>query len=304
MGRKIYITSDMSTDEALMDVAAVNPMAPLLWPWLLTALDDWGRAEAGARQIKARVFPSFPAVTAEVVEDTLQACAEAGLIALYEANGKRYMAVNPAAWWKYQTHIRKEKRSVDTSKCPAPPADLERARDCAQLREDACNCDQVRASASECAQVAATASDFVPTPSPSPSPSVVSQVRPRAREGAWGDVVKAYEKYTGGLIGGVDADGLGEFFDKLDPPLILKAFELAAGRSRNFNYVAKMLERWAGRGFVSLADWEKDEMEQQTRGDKRKTKGGAADDGNVGGRDRGHRPYTEDDGYDWNGLAR
>ena len=59
--RKIFIADSACTDEALMEVADQNPLAALLWPWLLLSLDDWGRGSANPRQLRARLFPENPA---------------------------------------------------------------------------------------------------------------------------------------------------------------------------------------------------------------------------------------------------
>ena len=56
MGRTVYITSDMSSDENLIRVAEQDTKAALIWPWILASLDDWGRGEAKPREIKAKVF--------------------------------------------------------------------------------------------------------------------------------------------------------------------------------------------------------------------------------------------------------
>lgn len=155
MGRKIFVTSDMCVDERLLRVGEQDPTAVLLWPWILMAFDDWGRAEASPISLKAKLFPGVVSVTPNDVEVALQLYAEVGMLQLYEQNGKRYMAIEPDKWFKYQTHIRKAKRDDDSgSKHPGPASDSskldESARDCAQVREGARNC----------------------TPSPSPSPSL------------------------------------------------------------------------------------------------------------------------------------
>jgi hypothetical protein len=55
-GRKVFLSSDMSVDERLLLVSQGQSMASLVWPWLLTALDDWGRCEAAPlRQETQRV---------------------------------------------------------------------------------------------------------------------------------------------------------------------------------------------------------------------------------------------------------
>lgn len=155
MARKVFITSDMSEDEGVTAVAEQNQLAALLWPWFLTAFDDWGRASANSSRLKAKVFPMNLMVTPEIIDAALQLYAKEGLVSLYEVAGKRYMAIAPEKWFKYQTHIRSEKRATDKSRNPAPPdlSDLSNApaRNCANLRALADNC--------------------IPSPSPSPTPS-------------------------------------------------------------------------------------------------------------------------------------
>jgi hypothetical protein len=133
----------MSIDDRLSLVAEKKPLAALIWPWILTAFDDWGRAETSARQLKNKVFPAISMVTAKDIEEALVLYGQVGLITLYEVEGKRYMCIEPLKWFKYQTHIRMSKREKDDSRIPAP-------RTCAQPRADARIC----------------------TPSPSPSPSL------------------------------------------------------------------------------------------------------------------------------------
>lgn len=123
MSRKVYVSSDISLDETLAEVADVEPMAALLWPWLLVHLDDWGRGSASIRRLKAQMFPLNRAVTEKVIERALGLYADRRLIALYEVGEHRYLAVNPDKWWKYQTHIHKSKRDIEGSAFPAPPED-------------------------------------------------------------------------------------------------------------------------------------------------------------------------------------
>lgn len=148
MGRKVYITSDMCIDEKLIDLAEHNSEVVLLWPWLLMAFDDWGRAEANPKRLKAKLFPMF-SVTVELIDTALRLFHDAGLLQLYSDGNKQYMAIEKNKWFKYQTHIRRSKREKDDSRIPAPPNDDVDKR--AQMREGARIC--------------------IPSPSPSPSPS-------------------------------------------------------------------------------------------------------------------------------------
>ncbi len=127
MARKVFVSSDMSIDERLIEVAEANPTAALLWPWLLTTFDDWGRAEANARRLKAQVFPAISSLTSETIEDALAMFQAVGLIRLYEMDRKRYMAIPQDKWYKYQTHMNRKDRRQGKDKMksdfPAPPDD-------------------------------------------------------------------------------------------------------------------------------------------------------------------------------------
>ncbi len=122
MSRKIFITSDMALDDRLMDIAEQDQEAALIWPWFLTLFDDWGRAEAEPRRIKAQVFPSFPSMTAQRIGEITDLYVDVGMIRRYSAKGKTYLCIPPEKWFSYQTHIRGEKRETDKSRYPAPAA--------------------------------------------------------------------------------------------------------------------------------------------------------------------------------------
>ena len=172
--RKIFIADSACTDEALMEVADQNPLAALLWPWLLLSLDDWGRGSANPRQLRARLFPENPGVTVELIAEALELYSAAGLVIRYEAGGKQLVAVPAEQWFRYQTHIRAEKRTKDGSRYPAPPDAT--ALECAQGEESARECASDADTARDCAQSRATARSSrgccaSPSPSLSPSPS-------------------------------------------------------------------------------------------------------------------------------------
>jgi hypothetical protein len=120
MSRKVYITTDMSLDEGVADVADLDGTVALLWPWFLLAFDDWGRASASPRRLKAQLFPMNRAVSEKVIEKALEAFDEVGLITLYLVGEHPYMAIAPEKWFAYQTQIHKDKRERDGSHFPAP----------------------------------------------------------------------------------------------------------------------------------------------------------------------------------------
>lgn len=41
MARKRFVTSEISTDRKIAKLAEKNPVAAALWPWFITALDDY-----------------------------------------------------------------------------------------------------------------------------------------------------------------------------------------------------------------------------------------------------------------------
>lgn len=110
MARKVFISSDMSNDERLIDVAEVDPQAALIWPWIITAFDDWGRAIASPKRLKSSIFPMIETVSSEIVEKSLNLYQIHGLIQLYEADGKPYMCIPAEKWYKYQTHMNRTNR--------------------------------------------------------------------------------------------------------------------------------------------------------------------------------------------------
>lgn len=91
MSRKVYITSEMSIDERLLDVAEQDQLAALIWPWILTTFDDWGRAEAKPKKLKMKVFPGNEIVTVETIEAALNLYNKAGLIRIFKENGVPYI---------------------------------------------------------------------------------------------------------------------------------------------------------------------------------------------------------------------
>jgi len=268
MGRKIFVTSDMSVDEHVIEVAEKDPQAALLWPWILTAFDDWGRSNADARRLKASVFPSIETVTPEAIESALRLYAEARLIILYEHGGKPYMAIPPEKWFKYQTHIRREKRTQDRSHCPAPPQQDEAGS--AQVREDARNSAQEREDARTC----------TPSPSPSPSPtctptssSVLSgESVPRDDVDDDDDgpsnaksIVKVVFETLGHLPTAWEIQTLRGYDLPFD--VLVRALQIAsANGARRITYVQRVLDSWVERGVRTVEDVDRIEAERKAQG--------------------------------------
>lgn len=119
LGRKRFITSDISTDSKLYKVAAANPIAALMWPWFIKELDDWGRMKADPIEVKLNVFQAFP-YTAEEIQAAMECYHEHGLAWLYTVDGKQYLQVNPESWYRLQSYIQASRRNRDDSSYPPP----------------------------------------------------------------------------------------------------------------------------------------------------------------------------------------
>jgi hypothetical protein len=161
MARKRFITSEISTDRKIAKLSEKNPVAAALWPWFITAFDDWGRMSADPVEVKLTLFPAFP-YTSEDIEEIIKLYHEFGIAYHYEVDGKPYLAVNPEKWLKYQTYIRKSKLEQQKSKIPEP-------KDAPWVAKNDTNNDLATKNVAK--QQSATINVLSPSPSPSPSPS-------------------------------------------------------------------------------------------------------------------------------------
>ena len=168
MSRKRFITSEMSTDERLAEVAAEEPIAALIWPWLLLELDDWGRAEFKPIKMKLSLFPACQLVSVDCL-------VKYGLLAKYEVDERIFIAVYPKKWLKFQTYLVGTKRPGHTSSIPGNPAWF--GGECHEswllmTRQSE------RGKVSECQLTTADVSRCLPLSVPSPSPSYKNPLTP------------------------------------------------------------------------------------------------------------------------------
>jgi hypothetical protein len=162
VARKRFVTSEISTDRKIAKLAEKNPTAAALWPWFITAFDDWGRMNADPIEVKLTIFPAFP-YTSDEVEEFIKLYHEFEIAYFYEVDEKPYLAVNPETWLKYQTYIRKDKLEKQKSKIPEP-------KDAPWVAKD--NTVDDLATKNVAKQQSATINVLSPSPSPSPSPSM------------------------------------------------------------------------------------------------------------------------------------
>jgi DnaD/phage-associated family protein len=246
MARKVFISSSMSTDEEISEIAEVDQMAALMWPWLLTYFDDWGRAKASPREIKNSVFPANDIITIDLIKKALQLYQDK-LIQLYEVGGKWYMCIPQEKWFKFQTHIRREKRENDGSKIPSPPDEYnsahsrESARGYAEDGEDCANLADTDSIG--CAQVRADARDFTPSPSPSPSLSYYNNNYNNSGHNPY----KIFETNGFGELNEITAQMVQELEDEYTTDWVVRAMKVAIKKGedkKNLGYVEGILKSW------------------------------------------------------------
>ncbi|KKO51129.1 DnaD domain protein [Paenibacillus sp. DMB20] len=269
MARKVYVSSDMSADETLIDIAEIDPVANLLWPWFITAFDDWGRAQAAPKRIKNTIFPANDLVTVETINNALSLYHDHKLIQLYAVDGKEYMSINPEKWFKWQTHIRKEKRETDGSKCPPPAEDdnsaqpRASARDIAESSENAINRAALTAQgARDSAGLRANLTDCIPSPSlsPSPSPSIKT-----CSSSSGGNPFTLYESHQFGKIDDLTKDFICETIETYTEPFVIRAMKEAVIQNKiAWSYVQSILKRWKDTGHPEPWTLEKPQTPQNT----------------------------------------
>ncbi|WP_274363734.1 DnaD domain protein [Paenibacillus thermotolerans] len=260
MARKVFVSSDMSNDERLIELSEQSPQAALIWPWILTSFDDWGRAVASSKRLKASIFPMIETVTPEIIDESLQLYGNHGLIILYEIDGKKYMAIPPEKWWKYQTHIRGSKREKDESKLPAPAS-------CAQLRADDASGEHLH----EEARKNTPSPSLSPSPSPSEKPTtataptsegieLIEPIEPiieddGVREPAHPEYKTINEAHTKVIGTAIISPMYGDFYSKLlkrgesEAYIIELLLEMGESAQKpSLRYLGEVEQSWSGQG--------------------------------------------------------
>ena len=166
MSRKRSISTDISTDPKLLDLAAHGALPLLLYTWAIPHADDWGRMAGDPRQFKMIVCPGLD-VTAAQVDEALSQIAAVGLWQRYQADGRQIIAFPADSWWKHQSYIAQSKRDADKSQFSPP---------------DAADCQASPQNTTKHHKTPQNTASPSPTPSPSPSPTPSDHPLPPAGE--------------------------------------------------------------------------------------------------------------------------
>lgn len=128
-------------------VNKVGWQAEVVWTRLLVVVDDWGRCEASPRLLRAKIFPlKLELVRESDLQRWISECETAGLVRLYEVQGKQYLQM-----------MKWEKGRATKSKWPDPPEEIMKI--CFQLQAAVRGCTQTKT--------------FPPTPTPVPTPTPI-----------------------------------------------------------------------------------------------------------------------------------
>lgn len=248
MSRKRFISSNMSRDEDLADIAENNPLLALMWPWFLTAFDDWGRLDVtSARQVKLDIFPAFP-ISTETVEEAINSFERVGIAYKYTVDNRRYLAIEPCKYYSYQTYIKDKKRNEVNSKCPSP------------LNPPWENCAHCRALIINSADSRGFGTENVPSPSPSPSPSFNEEeeknndvVEEKEKDKSLHDenfkkVIQYYNKSIHPVTR-PEAEQLSDWLNLMEAEVIMYAIREAVTHSAfNLAYINSVLSDWLNQG--------------------------------------------------------
>jgi len=256
MPRKVFISSDMAIDEGLYDVSQENSLATLLWPWMISYFDDWGRALLSPKRIKSQLFPNVGNVTVEDIEESIRVYAEHGLVECYADESHEYMAIPSNKWFHWQTHIRKEKRVNDNSKYPPCPSDTNNA----QVRDDARERAQKVKNQSSKSEIH---TNDIPTPTPSPTPSkdcevvVIDDVEKKLNQ--------RFQMTFGRPPNDIQISKLSLFVEKgMDVELVMADMEKTRLKGKDLVYTVGILNKQWDRGIRTIAQMEAEEAEYQT----------------------------------------
>lgn len=112
------------------DIDGLSWFEEVVFYRLLVNCDDYGRFDGRPAVLKNRLFPLKESVTLKSVTEAVHTLASAGLVALYEYEGKPYLYI--PTWTKHQ-NVRAKR-----SKYPEPPVDnsVEKSADsiCEQMQ--------------------------------------------------------------------------------------------------------------------------------------------------------------------------
>lgn len=136
MSRKRYISTEISNDEKVADLADCSLLATLLYTWAIPHMDDWGRITGNIREFKLLVCPGLD-ISNRDVEEAINHIVNVKLWVRYEVDGKKCISVlNQENWFKHQSYIGKDKRADDSKSSFPTPQNAEEHRETPKNTEE------------------------------------------------------------------------------------------------------------------------------------------------------------------------
>lgn len=212
---------------------------------LIVNCDDFGRFDARPKVLSAKLFP-LKDISPEQLSDAINGLCAAGLIIVYEVDGKPFLQVN--TWDKHQSKRAKK------SKYPPPSEST-----CMQMHADSSNGNQVNANVPvfenresrieesySYSEARERARDAAPAPAPAPAASVQADNSQMP--------VAAYCAEYGIKLTAGHFEQLREFYEQgiTDDMMRHAVDEAVANNAPTWAYVRKCLDAWIVEGYKTL----------------------------------------------------
>ena len=125
MSRKRYVSTNISVDPRVRDLAQQSEFAALLYTWMIPHADDSASITADPEELLMQVVPGFRWRTAEDVASALDLMVSLELLLRVDDR----LRFPPESFYKYQAYIGSERRNGGPPPEPAPvePATVEHA---------------------------------------------------------------------------------------------------------------------------------------------------------------------------------
>ena len=210
---------------------------------LIVNCDDFGRFDGRVAVIKNRLFPLKENLTLKTVSEAINRLASAGLVALYEFEGKPYLHLPT---WNEHQNVRAKR-----SKYPAP-------EDAVNTSEYICN--HVQSSESICSRNPIQSN---PNPNPNPNTNTESESAP-AYDPAVAAVMTAYLNKINPSASQRSLDELSGYVEAMGKEVCLRAIDIALdAKKANWPYIRGILRRLQSQGVTCLADWDAQEQQRE-----------------------------------------
>ena len=206
---------------------------------LIVNCDDFGRFDGRVAVIKNRLFPLKENLTLKTVSEAINRLASAGLVALYEFEGKPYLHLPT---WNEHQNVRAKR-----SKYPSP-------ENC--VNTSACICNHVQAN------VPVIQSNT--KSNPNPNPNTESEPAP-AYDPAVAAVMTAYLNKINPSASQRSLDELSGYVEAMGKEVCLRAIDIALdAKKANWPYIRGILRRLQSQGVTCLADWDAQEEKHES----------------------------------------